>query len=328
MPTVSRAGLKAWKADFNQDGTVDYVDLGIWSANAFNQGTFWEGDANGDGTIDYDDLEIWSSQAFKTQQPLPPANFTNPYTFTGRRYDPETGLYYYRARYYDPKLGRFISRDPIGFEGSKWNLYEYVKAKPTVLTDPTGLQHRDVCVAQSWEIGKWRTFDAVVTGTVSNVTLGPSSPVNLSNEMVSSLKCLYRRKVTMEMRCSPMCWAKEDCPADNACQMTCEEVGTRDIDDMAGFQQIWVTGVVVSSSIPGVGVTIHVPLTGADRREALKVCKTLKPTSLLRAKELQELRGKAPEELHDDLPLGRRSRRRLSTAQARGPSLNCPNGAC
>jgi RHS repeat-associated protein len=36
----------------------------------------------------------------------------NPYTFTGREYDPETGLYYYRARYYDPGLGRFLQEDP------------------------------------------------------------------------------------------------------------------------------------------------------------------------------------------------------------------------
>jgi YD repeat-containing protein len=33
-----------------------------------------------------------------------------PFTFTGREYDPETGFYYYRARYYDPKAGRFISK--------------------------------------------------------------------------------------------------------------------------------------------------------------------------------------------------------------------------
>jgi RHS repeat-associated protein len=37
---------------------------------------------------------------------------TNPYTFTGREFDPETGLYYYRARYYDPTIGRFLQEDP------------------------------------------------------------------------------------------------------------------------------------------------------------------------------------------------------------------------
>jgi RHS repeat-associated protein len=37
----------------------------------------------------------------------------NPYAFTGREFDLETGLYYYRARYYDPHLGRFLQEDPM-----------------------------------------------------------------------------------------------------------------------------------------------------------------------------------------------------------------------
>ncbi len=41
----------------------------------------------------------------------------NPFLFTGRRFDAETGLYYYRARYYDPTVGEFLSRDPAGFWG-------------------------------------------------------------------------------------------------------------------------------------------------------------------------------------------------------------------
>ncbi len=36
-----------------------------------------------------------------------------PFAFTGREWDVELGLYYYRARYYDPKVGRFLSRDPL-----------------------------------------------------------------------------------------------------------------------------------------------------------------------------------------------------------------------
>ena len=44
---------------------------------------------------------------------------SNPYTYTGRRFDIESGLYYYRNRYYDAGLGKFVNRDPIGYVGSE-----------------------------------------------------------------------------------------------------------------------------------------------------------------------------------------------------------------
>jgi RHS repeat-associated protein len=65
--------------------------------------------------------------------------FVQPYAFTGREWDPETGLYYYRARYYDPKIGRFMSEDPIRFLGGV-NFYAYVENNPINRTDPFGLQ--------------------------------------------------------------------------------------------------------------------------------------------------------------------------------------------
>ena len=46
----------------------------------------------------------------------PTSSYANPWTFTGREWDPELALYYYRARFYDPALGRFVTRDPIGDE--------------------------------------------------------------------------------------------------------------------------------------------------------------------------------------------------------------------
>jgi len=49
------------------------------------------------------------------------------------------GTIYYRARYYDPSIGRFISEDPIGFDGSGTNFYAYVRSNPISLTDPLGL---------------------------------------------------------------------------------------------------------------------------------------------------------------------------------------------
>ncbi len=46
-------------------------------------------------------------------QILTASAYDNPVMFTGREYDAETGLYYYRARYYHPAIGRFISPDPV-----------------------------------------------------------------------------------------------------------------------------------------------------------------------------------------------------------------------
>ncbi|MDZ7616864.1 MAG: RHS repeat-associated core domain-containing protein, partial [Patescibacteria group bacterium] len=67
----------------------------------------------------------------------------NPYAFTGRRLDPETSLYYYRARMYDAELGRFVSRDPIGYEAGDVSLYRYVGGRPLYDTDPLGLAPDD-----------------------------------------------------------------------------------------------------------------------------------------------------------------------------------------
>lgn len=47
-------------------------------------------------------------------------------------------MFYYRNRYHHPQLGRFVTRDPIGYEGGTPNLYEYVGGRGLLFVDPTG----------------------------------------------------------------------------------------------------------------------------------------------------------------------------------------------
>ena len=68
-------------------------------------------------------------------------SLVNPFRYTARESDTETGLYYYRARYYDPTTGRFIGEDPAIFEGGL-NFYPYVDNNPANYFDPIGLQKR------------------------------------------------------------------------------------------------------------------------------------------------------------------------------------------
>jgi RHS repeat-associated protein len=66
----------------------------------------------------------------------------NPFMYTGRRLDEETGLYYYRARHYSPALKRFVQRDPLEYVDGP-NAAAYVSNRPTASTDPTGLKWKD-----------------------------------------------------------------------------------------------------------------------------------------------------------------------------------------
>src|SRR5258708_24952191 len=65
------------------------------------------------------------------------ASSGNELHYTGREND-GTGLYYYRARYYHPGLQRFISEDPLGFNGGDVDLYAYVWNGPSNFIDPSG----------------------------------------------------------------------------------------------------------------------------------------------------------------------------------------------
>jgi RHS repeat-associated protein len=82
-----------------------------------------------------------------------PRSISEPYQFTQKERDAESGLHYFEARYLAGNAGRFISVDPLYVEplqlgGQKlnqllsnpqdFNLYSYARNNPLAYTDPTG----------------------------------------------------------------------------------------------------------------------------------------------------------------------------------------------
>ena len=63
---------------------------------------------------------------------------TQPYQFSTKRFDHQTGLIYYGYRHYSPSIGRWTTRDPIGFAGGDINLYGFVQNNSVNRIDPDG----------------------------------------------------------------------------------------------------------------------------------------------------------------------------------------------
>ncbi len=84
--------------------------------------------------------DVYGQAAIRNQQGnvVTQSAVGNPYLYTGREYDAEDGVYFYRARHYDSVTGRLLQRDPLGYVDGT-NAYEYVRSSPSRRRDPRGL---------------------------------------------------------------------------------------------------------------------------------------------------------------------------------------------
>ena len=60
------------------------------------------------------------------------------FSYTGKAFDTDTALQNNINRWYDASIGRWLSTDPIGFEGNDTNLYRYVSNTPNLSLDYNG----------------------------------------------------------------------------------------------------------------------------------------------------------------------------------------------
>jgi RHS repeat-associated protein len=57
------------------------------------------------------------------------SQIANRFTYTGREWDETLGLHHFRARWMSPLAGRFLGRDPIGYEGATANIYQFMNSR-------------------------------------------------------------------------------------------------------------------------------------------------------------------------------------------------------
>ncbi len=150
----------------------------------------------------------------------------NPFQYTGRDYDPETGLRYYRARYYDPPTGRFLSEDPIGLVGGI-NFYAYALNNPIILRDPTGHSAGAVAIPIGEGIGWVVCFDSGVCEAVivgGAIVVGVAATGYLIYNYFSGSKSDAQSKAKPSPK-GPKC--------DNSNRAVCEQLYQEDMEHCA-----------------------------------------------------------------------------------------------
>lgn len=101
-----------------------------------------------------------------------------PFQFSTKRYDPDTGLSYYGYRFYSPVAERWMNRDPLG-EAGGINLYQFVGSDPVNWIDPNGL-------TVSSTAGKVGT--AIISGTATGagtISTGPGIIIGIIAAAIS-----------------------------------------------------------------------------------------------------------------------------------------------
>jgi len=96
-----------------------------------------------------------------------------PFGYAGGLYDPDTGLVRFGARDYDADAGRWMSKDPIGFEGGN-NWYAYCGNEPINQIDPHGHDN----IYGKYSAGTWNN-------NVPNITLSMPVTTDVNGRITS-----------------------------------------------------------------------------------------------------------------------------------------------
>ena len=88
-----------------------------------------------------------------------------PYRFSQKERDPESGLHYFGKRFYHSILGKWLSTDPMEEKGGGLNLYAYANQNPMKFYDPNG---GEVEIATTKKGGKITHYKISVSAVLVN----------------------------------------------------------------------------------------------------------------------------------------------------------------
>jgi RHS repeat-associated protein len=129
--------------------------------------------------------------------------------FQGLKLTEITSLFYVRHRDYSASLGRFIERDPIGFEAGDNNWYRFVGNEPLTTLDPSGLAvlppRPCTLISPMRVLGKVHVVRAEAYGGVRASNSAGLNPVTVGFEAVSELICVREVRRDVYFRCASVC---------------------------------------------------------------------------------------------------------------------------
>jgi RHS repeat-associated protein len=159
--------IRAWKENssgrtyFLYDGVSPIIELngsgavsatntfglnGLVSRRSGSNSTFYSFDSEGNVVHRSDGSgAVLTNYLFSGYGTVVSGTLGEPFGYRGQAgyySDSETGLIMLTFRYYNPETGRFLTRDPIGYEGGI-NIYAYVTNNPINLQDMLGLDGDD-----------------------------------------------------------------------------------------------------------------------------------------------------------------------------------------
>lgn len=169
---VGSPGSYSWEDYFIQHGGQDTPSRLLDSSGTVVER--YEYDAYGKATI-YQESTL-TAIAWSASKGLP-------FLWKGVRFDPETGNHYMRNRYYSAATGRFLSQDPIGVWGDRFNggnAYCYVDCRPGVWGDAMGLQ------ATMYEV----MLDVQIENQMREAAPAPRDPEPIPPRLLGALQAL------------------------------------------------------------------------------------------------------------------------------------------